>query len=171
MPRHLGLIKIAQALQRINHDFRLDVYGKLPNNQVCEAFENCDAINYCGVVSYESVKEIIANSILVFHTESTNPFYVRDIRHGFTTKIADSLASGTCFCIFAPKTLSCTKYIAENNCGCVITDETLLEEKLNEIISNKTLRELYINNALKVVERNHNLQKNQAKFEEIINNL
>ncbi len=169
--RHTGLIKIAKALNKINPEYRLDVYGKIPNDNVDRAFENCSALNYCGLVSYERVKEVNAESLLVFHTESDNPFFVKDIRHGFTTKIADSLASGTCFCIFAPETLSCTKYIKENNCGCVITDEALLEEKLREIISNEGLRQEYINNALEVVNKNHNLQKNQAKFEKIINNL
>lgn len=134
-------------------------------------FEDCSALDYHGLVSYERVKEVIAGSLLVFHTESTDPFYVRDICHGFTTKIADSLASGTCFCIFAPETLSCTKYIIENKCGCVITDHTQLEEKLSEIITDKKLRQEYINNALNLVDKNHNLQKNQTRFEEIINNL
>lgn len=171
LDRHLGLIKIAEALQRINPQFKLDVYGALDNEAIIKMFEDCSALDYHGLVSYERVKEVIAGSLLVFHTESTDPFYVRDICHGFTTKIADSLASGTCFCIFAPETLSCTKYIIENKCGCVITDHTQLEEKLSEIITDKKLRQEYINNALNLVDKNHNLQKNQTRFEEIINNL
>lgn len=171
LDRHIGLIKIAETLQKINADFKLDVYGKIPNNDVHDAFENCGALNYCGMVSYDKVKEVISKSLLVFHTESQDPFYVRDIRHGFSTKIADSLASGTCFCIFAPETLSCTKYIIENECGCAITDESQLEIKLKEVILNKDIRERYISNALKVVNKNHNLKKNQTEFAKIINNL
>ena len=169
--RHIGLIKIAKALNKIDPQYKLDVYGKIPNDNVKQAFENCKAINYCGLVGYERVKEVIADSLLVFHTESTDPFYVKDIRHGFSTKIADSLASGTCFCIFAPETISCTKYVIENKCGCVITDDLQLEEKLREIISNNDLRQEYISNALEIVNKNHNLKINQAKFAEIINNL
>lgn len=171
LERHVGLIKIAESLNKINSDYKLDVYGKIPNDMVKQAFDNCNSLNYCGLVSYERVKEVIAESLLVFHTESEDPFYVKDIRHGFTTKIADSLASGTCFVIFAPGTLSCTKYVKENNCGCVITEESELECKLREIIEDKTLRENYINNALNIVEKNHRAQKNQAKMVEIINNL
>lgn len=171
LDRHIGLIKIAEVLNKINSNYKLDVYGKLPNENVGKAFENCKALNYCGLVSYDKVKEVIAESMLVFHTESDNAFYCKDIRHGFSTKIADSLASGTCFVIFAPEMLSCTKYVKENNCGCVITDETQLQEKLAEIIHNEDLRNTYISNALKIVEKNHNSQNNREKFAEIINNL
>ena len=109
--------------------------------------------------------------MLVFHTESFDPFYCKDIRHGFSTKIADSLASGTCFCIFAPETLSCTKYVKTNNCGCVITDESMLEIALKEVIETGDLRETYVKNALAIVEKNHRATDNQAKMAEIINNL
>lgn len=169
--RHIGLVKIANALNKINSDYKLDVYGKIPNDTVKQAFDACDALNYCGLVSYERVKEVMAESLLLFHTENTEPFYCKDIRHGFSTKIADCLASGTCFVLFAPAMLSCTKYVKENNCGCVITEELELDCKLREIIENKTLRENYINNALNTVEKNHDAQKNQAKMIEIINNL
>ena len=117
------------------------------------------------------VKQIIHESLLVFHTESDDEFYCKDICHGFSTKIADSLASGTCFVIYAPEMLSCTKYIKANNCGCVITNEEELEEKLSEVINSSELRETYIKNALEVVRKNHNSKKNKEKFAEIINSL
>lgn len=169
--RHIGLVKIAKALNKINPDYKLDVYGKISDDNIKQAFDACDALNYCGLVGYERVKEVIAESLLVFHTESTDPFYCRDIRHGFSTKIADSLASGTCFVIFAPEMLSCTRYIRQNECGCVITDEAELEAALKEIIGNRELREHYISNALKIVEKNHNLIKNRALMAELINGL
>lgn len=169
--RHIGLIKIANALKEINPGYKLDVYGGIPNENVKNAFDQCDALNYCGLVSYEKVKEIIAESMLVFHTESTDPFYCKDIRHGFTTKIADSLASGTCFVIFAPETLSCTKYVKENNCGCVISSDSKLKDSLEELINNKNLQNIYIKNALEIVRKNHNPLKNKEKMSKIINNL
>ena len=169
--RHIGLIKIAEALNKINPDYKLDVYGKLPNYTVKKCFEDCDFLSYRGLIGYDEVKEIISKSMLVFHTESMDPFYCKDIKHGFSTKIADSLASGTCFVIFAPEMLSCTKYVKENKCGCVITDESEIEQKLKEIIADEELRNKYISNALRVVEKNHNLKKNKDKFADIINNL
>lgn len=169
--RHIGLVKIANTLNSINPDYKLDVYGKIPNERVSSAFAECEALNYIGLVSYDKVKEVISESLLVFHTESTDTFYCKDIKHGFSTKIADSLASGTCFVIFAPEMLSCTKYIKNNNCGCVITEEDELKNSLKKIIEDEELRDLYIKNALKIVEKNHNSLKNKEKMAEIINSL
>ena len=169
--RHTGLIKIAEALNKINPQYKLQVYGKIPNDEVKKAFDSCKALSYCGLVGYEKVKEVIAESLLVFHTENFDPFYCKDIRHGFSTKIADSLASGTCFCIFAPEMLSCTKYVKENECGCVISREAELESKLKEIIEDKALREKYIANAINIVKKNHQASENREKMAEIINNL
>lgn len=171
LDRHIGLIKIANALKRINPDYKLDVYGKIPNDNVKKDFDECQAVNYCGLVTYERVKEVIAESMLVFHTESNDEFYCKDLCHGFSTKIADSLASGTCFCIFAPEMLSCTKYIKKNKCGCVISDEDKLEEDLRDLINNKNLREEYIKNALIMVEKNHQVNKNREKMIKLIEKL
>jgi hypothetical protein len=52
--RYKSLIEIAQALQEINPDYHLDVYGDLRRfDQTKKAFEESIAINYCGVLGYE----------------------------------------------------------------------------------------------------------------------
>ena len=169
--RHIGLVKIANALAEINPQYKLDVYGKVPNEKVKNAFNNCPALNYKGLVSYERVEAVMGESLLLFHTESTDPFYCKDVCHGFSTKIADSLASGRCFVIFAPEMLSCTKYIKENECGVVITEEHELKRKIQEVLENDRLRTKCIKNALEVVEKNHRADTNKAKMEKIINDL
>ena len=167
--RHIGLVKIAEALAEIDSSYKLDVYGKIPNDDVKKAFDSCTAINYKGFISYDDVKRVIANSRLLFHTECTDPFYCKDVKYGFSTKIPDSLASGTCLVIFAPEMLACTKYVMQNECGCVITEETQLVEKLREVIFEEAKRDTYIKNALSIVEKNHNIEKNRKKMAEIIN--
>ena len=169
--RHLGLIKIAKELNQINSEYKLDVYGKLPNEEVKKAFDSCNAINYKGLVSYDEVKKVIKNSMLVFHTESFESFYAKDICHGFSTKIADSLASGTCFVLFAPEHISCAKYVKEKDCAVLITDESELKDKLSEVISSKDKRSYYIEKAIEVAKENHNARKNREKFTALLNNL
>lgn len=169
--RHLGLIKIAEALSKINENYVLDVYGKLPNEIVEKAFADCRAIRYHGLVDYATVCQVMGESTLLFHTESFEKFYRQDIRHGFSTKIADSLASGTCFVIYAPPELSCTKYLKENACACVIDNEADLETKLREVIMSPELRRTYIERGKAVVLQNHNAEKNRKRMAEIINSL
>lgn len=169
--RHFGLIEIAEALQKINPDYKLDVYGRIPDESVKAEIIKCDAIRYNGVVSYDEVKSVIKNSMLVFHTESFEKFYCKDIKHGFSTKIPDSLACGTCFVLYAPKHITCAKYISDNDCGVLITDKSELIQKLSTAISDKELRNRYINNAIKIAATNHNAEKNREKFASLINNL
>ena len=57
----------------------------------------------------------------------------------------------------------------QNECGCVITEETQLVEKLREVIFDEAKRDTYIKNALSIVEKNHNIEKNRKKMAEIIN--
>ncbi len=169
--RHLGLIEIAEALHNIDPDYKLDVYGRVPDEKVKSEIIKCDSIRYHGVVSYDEVKAVIKNSMLVFHTESFEKFYSKDIKHGFSTKIPDSLACGTCFVLYAPQHITCAKYIGENDCGVLITDKSELVHKLSTAISDKELRSYYINNAIKVAAVNHNAEKNREKFASLINNL
>lgn len=169
--RHVGLVEIANALNGISKDYKLDVYGKLPNEQVKAAFDACESIDYKGLVSYEEVKRVIKDSMLVFHTESFEKFYAKDIMHGFSTKVADSLASGTCFVLYVPAHITCAKYVKENDCALVISKASELKEKLSEIIENKEKRSYYVDRATTVAERNHNADKNRKKLADLINGL
>lgn len=169
--RHKALIQIAEALARISPEYRLDVYGKLPNEEVAMAFAACPAICYRGLVDYDTVCRVMQESTLLFHAECFDETFRAAVRHGFSTKIADSLASGSCFVIYAPPELSCTKYLKENACACVIDDEGALEGKLRELIESPMLRCVYIERAMAVVAQNHNAEKNRKRMAEIINSL
>ncbi|MBQ7907214.1 MAG: glycosyltransferase [Clostridia bacterium] len=169
--RHLGLIDIGNALNQINPAYKLDVYGKLPNEQVGKVFESAEGISYKGLISYEEVKEVIGKSMLVFHTESFEDFYVKDIRHGFSTKIADSLASGTPLVVYAPESISCSKYLKENDCALVVSKKESLLEELRRMINDKEAREAYVQKALSIVEKNHRRENNQRKVESLLNGI
>lgn len=166
--RHEVLVKIANALAKINPSYKLDVYGKIPSKAVEKAFSACSAISYHGLVDYATVCRVMQGSTLLFHAENFKKRFRRAVRHGFSTKIADSLASGSCFVIFAPPELSCTKYLAANECACVITDEADLEAKLCEVIENADLRRTLVARAKLVAAENHNAEKNRAKMARIL---
>lgn len=167
--RHIGLIEIANALQKIDPTYRLCVYGKIPNSTVKEGFERCSAIKYMGFVGYDEVRTVMSSSRLLFHTESFEPFYVKDISHGFSTKIADNLASGVCFVLYAPAELTCSKYLRENDCALVISEPAELFTSLSDLLRHEDRQRHYIQNALLVAEKNHDMEKNKAKVQRIIN--
>ncbi len=166
--RHIALIEIAKALNEINSDYKLNVYGKIPNETVKEAFQNCPAIKYCGLIPYSEVLEVMYNSDLLVHGESFDDFTVWDLKYAFTTKIADSLSCGTCFFVYAPEELACTEYLLENECACVVTDKNQLRVTLEKLLNDRELREKYIQKGLEIAAKNHNSKKNCEQFQKIL---
>lgn len=164
--RHKALCEIAEALQEINKDYKIDVYGAIPNNEVKKAFDNCHGINYKGFVSYSEVVKIMKESDLLLHAESFDDFYRWDLQYGFTTKIADSLACGTCFFVYAPEELACTQYL--KGITCTVSEKSQLKQKLSELLEDDALRAKYILNGLETVEKNHRMDKNCDRFQKIL---
>lgn len=167
--RHEPLIEIGEALQQINPSYKLSIYGKLPNNDIKEAFENCGGIDYRGFVSYDEVVKVMHESDLLVHAESFLDFYLWDSKYAFSTKIADSLSSGTCFFVYAPGEMAITKYLKENNIACVVSSKEKLMNRLENVIKDRNLREFYTSKALAIVNKNHEINTNANKFQKLIN--
>ena len=127
-------------MQKISADYHLDVYGKIPNDAVKAAFENCKGISYKGFISYEQVLEVMSNSDLLVHVENFSDFYRKDLQYAFSTKIADSLASGTCFLLYAPVEIAASQYLIRNNAAYVVSDENELKETLERLINDPESR-------------------------------
>lgn len=166
--RHRSLIEIADAVQEINSNIFINVYGKAPNEQVKKELEECKGIKYHGMVSYEKVQEIMYGSDLLLHTESFDEFYKEDLKFAFSTKIADSLSCGKSFLLYAPKNLACTKYIIENKVAHVATSKDELHNVLFRIINDDEFRKKYIANALAISEKNHRQKNNCLRFQKIL---
>lgn len=166
--RHEGLTEIANALQRISPELKLDVYGKIPNQAVQEAFDSCPGISHQGFVSYEQVVQLLHTSDILIHTESFSDFYKEDLKYAFSTKIADSLASGTCFVLYAPEGMACTDYLQENQAAWVITEQEQLQPVLERLCADAQARQMYLQKAIALVKENHCPQKSTEKFQQIL---
>lgn len=166
--RYKSLIEIAVALQSINPEYKLNVYGKAPTEEIKNQIVNCCGISYKGFVTYEEVVEAIHSSDILVHVENFSKFYREELKYAFSTKIADCLKSGVCFFNYAPKEFASTQYLMENNAACIVTEKDKLVETLTELIENKPLREQFVYRAVKLVERNHDSHKNGEYMAEIV---
>ncbi len=166
--RHEPLVEIAEILQEISKDVYLDVYGKIPNEQVQKAFESSKGIRYKGFVSYEDVVRVMKESSLLVHAESFERFARLDLRFAFSTKIADSLACGTAFLLYAPEELACSIYVSKNECAYFASNREDLRAVLKDIYTSQTEREKYIDRAIALAKENHDGSKNTLKFQEIL---
>ncbi|MDO5547856.1 MAG: hypothetical protein Q4F79_05140 [Eubacteriales bacterium] len=166
--RHRPLIEIGETLQMISKDYHLDVYGSVPSKEIEEQLKACNGIRLKGFVSYEKVIEVMEKSDVLVHAEDFEPFYRKGLKRAFSTKIADTLASGKCFLLYAPEEVACADYLKNNQAAYVVNDRSRLYDVLAELSSNNATRERYKENALRVVKENHNAKKNAELFQEII---
>lgn len=166
--RHKSLIELANELHSLSNDLFLDVYGSAPDDYVIDEIIKCDAIRYYGVIDYSKVIEVMHNSDILIHSENFSPFFREGLKRAFSTKIADSLASGRCFLLYAPEELVCSKYLIDNKAAYVVTNKDCLKGVLQEIISSKEKRKVYIQRALDLVSKNHNAISNAKAFQNIL---
>lgn len=169
--RYKPLIDIAKALKEINPEYHLDVYGNLKgSDETKAAFEACDAISYRGMVPYDKVVSVIRESDIVFHAECFDEEKVYAVRYGFSTKIADSVSSGSNFFAYAPETIAFMKYLKANDCAWCVTEKTELLPTLKRLFNSTEERKKILGNAEKVAELNHRADKNSERFQQILIN-
>lgn len=166
--RYEGLIEIANALQKISADYHLDVYGKIPNDTVKAAFENCKGIEYKGFISYEQVLDVMRKSNLLVHVENFSDFYRKDLQYAFSTKIADSLAMGVGFLLYAPPEVACSKYLKDNEAAFVVNNKDELFITLKNLAQNPESCRRYSKTARELAERNHNFTNNANRFQDVL---
>lgn len=166
--RHEPLVEIANALQEISPELHLDVYGKIPNETVKTAFNGCMGIRYKGFVSYEQVTKVMQNSDLLVHCENFSDFYREDLKYAFSTKIADSLACGSCFLLYAPEEMACTRYLTGNQAAWVASCAEDLKKTLRLLAECPEERARYLKQAVALTEKNHRAEQNARRFQEIL---
>lgn len=169
--RDRSLYQIGKALSKIDPSAKINIYAPGISEIFTEKLKEMPNMEYKGFVNYEECREIIAQSDILLHGESFNETIKQDLRIAFSTKIADSLASGVAFFVYAPKGIASTDYLLKHNAACVATSKEELEEKLSELVNDAALRAQYAEAALKTVKENHTLETTVKRIEERINRI
>jgi len=164
-----SFITIADTLGEMG--LKLNLYGKFPNKEFKEKITANSNIIYHGLIPYDEVKKVMTTSRLLIDCLCFEKQYIENSRHGFSTKIGDTLGSGTPFFVYGPIESAETEYLIENQCAFVCTEKEKLKDTLNEAIYNNELRSLYVNKALEVNRDNHNLERNSIKVLNYINEI
>ncbi len=154
--RYDQLIKIGQVLKELNSDITcIDVYSSEKRPEILNDLTPENGIIFHGSVPAEKVKEIMAESLAVIHTESFDIVQRNAVKYSVSTKIADSLMSGTCIFAFGPQEIASMQYLSENNAAIMAFDENELPDKLRELLTNEKLRKYIATNAVSLAKKNH----------------
>ena len=163
--RPTALIEIAEVLQSINQNYKLDIYGRIPSPEIKAKFDACPGIIYKGMVDYDEVIKVMYGSTILFHAETQTPMFEDALRYGFSTKIADSISSGHPFLMYSSPNIAGAKYIIETGAGWHAKDRNELREIILSILEDESQRETILENARKVARDNHMAKKNAETFQ------
>lgn len=166
--RDLAITDVGKVLHEIDKRLYISVYGPA-DDSIKERLNAAIGVKYCGVVSYAKVQEVINNSDVLFHVEPTTG-YNSQLRYAFSGKIADSVTSGKCFVLYAPKELACSKYIIDNRCGWFAEEKDDLRDVMLRVFNNEKERIEILNTAKVIAQRNHSFEGNAHKFQSILLN-
>lgn len=169
--RHVSLMEIGAALQRIDSRLHLDVYGRTPEARVRADLESAPGVRYEGVVPYDQVVAVLHRVDVLVHAESFLDCHRMQIKYAFSTKLADYMASGACVFVYAPPELLLTRYLEDTGAAAVVTDPVDLERTLERLISSEAERLRYAEQALMVAARNHSSERNIDRFQTILSNV
>ena len=164
--RDLAIIDVGDVLTNIDENLHIDVYGPADEDAL-KRLSKAKGIEYHGMVSYDKVIAIINESDILFHVEPISDDY-NHLKYGFSGKIADSLMSGKCFVLYAPKELACSKYIIKNECGWFAEDKEHLRDVLLRVFNEKQERNQILEKAKQVAMDNHSFQRNAERFQEVL---
>ena len=162
------LAEIAKVLQEVDPEAKLDIYGKFTSEECENRVCSNENVNNNGFVSYDQISKIMSEASMLIHTE--HPDRLENLKNAFSTKIADSLASGRPFLVYARREYPFVQYLVENDCAHIASTKEELKEVLQKCIADKSYREKYIPNALKTAKKNHSAEEICNKVFEIINN-
>lgn len=175
LKRNEQLIALGKALKSINCENKpeyINVYSAESRPEILKDMTKENGINFHGSISSDEVLKIMGSSMAVIHTESFDEITRKSVAYSVSTKIADSLASGTPILAYGPSEIASIEYLQSNDSAFCITENDDLIKKLEEFISNIELRNRIAKNAITLANKNHNSGTNckmiRKTLEEII---
>lgn len=162
-----ALAEAAAVLQSMSPDYHIDVYGNASDTAKA-VLEAAPGIEYHGIVPYDEVVSTIYASDIILHVEKNDPVLCRELRYAFSTKIADSVCSGTDFVIYAPANLACSQYARTTGAAWQASTPASLRAVFEKILYNSPERAAVLAKAKQTAADNHNLQHNAEMMHDIL---
>lgn len=160
------LDELAKTLAKVDTNAKLHVYGKFTDQESQQVLCQNKNVEYGGLIPYSELPEKIKQASIVVHAE--NPERLQNLMGAFSTKIADCLACGKPFLVYASRDYPFVKYLEKNNAAHVAENTKELENVLANCIADTEYRNKYLQNAQNLAKENHCLDKTSQKTQRIL---
>ena len=170
--RDVVLNEIGNALNDYNRNSNmikgvLNIYSN--NAQDKAKINENSGCKLCGSLNSEELKNVLNESDVLVFVESNEPRYIEKTKYSFSTKIPEYLSVGRLILAVGPKEVSSISYF--DDCAICESDFCNLDQVINHIITNESLREEYAIKALNKYKQKHNRSNMQQVFmAEVMNN-
>ncbi|MCH5172304.1 MAG: hypothetical protein J1F31_05715 [Erysipelotrichales bacterium] len=166
--RNESLKVIADTLQKINGDYKINIYTSERDNKFLKILKNHPGINLKGNIPYSQVAVETANSNYLIVVEGMKKKDILTTKYSLSTKAADCLASGIPTIAYGSIECGLISYLESTNAVCTITKKEDLFPKIKEFIENEELQKECLENAKIITKQNHTLSNSNAQFERIV---
>ena len=163
-----SLCDIASSLGRINPDYKIHVYSNETEIRYYKKLMNHPNIVYGGSIPYSKVKEIMNNSDILLIVEGFDKKSVDITRYSLSTKVADSLATGSYLLSYGSIDCGAIEYMKIIDCGSVCINHEQLEYELRKILSDVDYQKINYDKSLLISKMNHSLENSNLVFESVV---
>lgn len=161
--RYETIIQIGMMLRKyfsndenLNH---INVYSNEQSPEILKEMTISNGIVFRGYVDAVQTKKIIAHSLAVVHVESFDQNFRQRTKLSLSTKIAESLASGTVLIALGPQEIASMQYLKKYNAAILSDNIEDLKNKLFRDLLNKNQYMQIVSNALNLAKQNHNADR------------
>ena len=166
--RNKALLEIADALRRINEEYKIEVYSGESDPSLYEELKMHSNVIYGGSIPYTEVQKKTSECDIFVIAEGFREEDIIFTRYSLSTKAADSLASGAAILMYGPKEAGVVGYMKETGAAVVCTEPDTLSDEIDELIHSQAIQRKLYDNAIVASKKNHLVESTTTKFESII---
>ena len=156
------LDQIAKMLYKINQNAVLSIYGKFISEEDQTLVTSNPNVYYGGVVPYTKIPELMSKASMLLHCENSER--VVNLKYAFSTKIADCLASGRPFLVYADNEFPFVEYLKNNRCCHIASCEKEASSVLSKCLVDKAYRDKFHEAAITTARKYHSKVHNDEKM-------
>lgn len=166
--RNHALKSIADALGRINPEYKLEVYSNEQDEVVYSELKTHPNVVWAGAIPYAEVLDKTSSCDIYVAAEGFREEDINFTRYSLSTKAADGLASGAAVLGYGPAESGLMDYLQKTGAAFVCTEEDGIEEMIRQLLADVEGQEKRYEKAIEITKRNHTLEGSTAVFETVV---
>lgn len=170
-----SLAAVGRELERISRETgipaALDIYTSETERCYLDSLEEIGSVHIHGFVGGEEFQRVFRNSDLLLHVEAFDEESIDRVKHSVSTKLADSLVSGTPLLAYGPAGIASIQHLVRNDCAFVAASWGALGPELNKALLDPEERKRVAENGIRTAAEFHDQERNSRHLYEILQNV